>query len=82
MRRITDEELKSLVLEIMSTNVITAFIQCPSNETDSLAIKLPYFIMILKNLKKYFSFEIQILGKTCNLVLGKMCSKIIEILFR
>lgn len=61
IRRIVDEEVKSLVLEISGSNVATTYITCPQKPRVSLAIKLPFLVMIIKNMKKYFTFEIQIL---------------------
>merc|ERR1719289_628052 len=45
----------------MGQNVFTAFITCPANPTKTLGIKLPFLVMIIKNLKKYFTFEVQVL---------------------
>lgn len=61
IKRITDEDIQSSVLEIMSTNVSTTFITCPLGPSQTLGIKLPFLVMIIKNLKKYFSFEVQVL---------------------
>ncbi|XP_035786310.1 cilia- and flagella-associated protein 20-like [Anopheles albimanus] len=61
VRRLTDEDLNSLVLELMGVNVATTYITAPCAPCPSLCIKLPFLVMLLKNLKKYFSFEVQIL---------------------
>jgi len=61
LKRITDEDIHSLVLELMSANVSTSFISCPISPKDTLGIKLPFLVLIVKNMKKYFSFEVQIL---------------------
>ncbi|XP_006612447.1 cilia- and flagella-associated protein 20-like [Apis dorsata] len=62
IRRVTDDEVKSLALELAGTNVTTTYIYCPrGNRKASLGIKLPFLIMIIKNMKKYFTFEITIL---------------------
>ena len=34
---------------------------CPADPSQTLGIKLPFLVMIIKNLKKYFSFEVQVL---------------------
>eukprot|EP00501_MAST-03F_sp_TOSAG23-6_P000142 GSMAST32.ASY1.ANO1.145.1 assembled CDS len=47
IKRITDSDIQSSVLEVMGTN--------------TLGIKLPFLVMIIKNLKKYFTFEVQVL---------------------
>jgi hypothetical protein len=49
------------VLEIMGTNVSTTFIQCPADPKKTLGIKLPFLVMIIKNLRKYFTFEVMVL---------------------
>lgn len=51
----------------MGTNVVTTYITCPANPRQTLGIKLPFLVMIVKNMKKYFTFEIQILG---NIIIG------------
>ena len=53
--------LQSFVLEIVGTNVSTTFITCPADPKKTLGIKLPYLVMIVKNMKKYFTFEVQVL---------------------
>ena len=52
----------------MGTNVSTNFITCPADPKKTLGIKLPFLVMIIKNvsviiiqLKKYFTFEVQVL---------------------
>merc|ERR1719317_466145 len=45
----------------MGQNVSTAYITCPANPSKTLGIKLPFLVMIIKNLKKYFTFEVQVL---------------------
>lgn len=61
IKRITDEDAKSLALEIRGTNVATCYITAPAYPCVTLGVKLPFLIMIIKNLRKFFSFEIQIL---------------------
>ncbi|OQR93617.1 seryl-tRNA synthetase [Thraustotheca clavata] len=61
IKRITDQDIQSSVLEIMGTNVSTNFIACPALPAKTLGIKLPFLVMIIKNLKKYFTFEVQVL---------------------
>jgi len=58
IKRLTDTDIQSSVLEIMGTNVSTNFIACPVDPHKTLAIKLPFLVMIIKNLKKYFTFEV------------------------
>eukprot|EP00981_Chlorochromonas_danica_P012780 scaffold5398_cov240-Ochromonas_danica.AAC.4 len=61
IKRITDTDIQSSVLEIMGTNVSTTFIQCPADPKKTLGIKLPFLVMIIKNLRKYFTFEVMVL---------------------
>lgn len=61
VKRITDEDIQSSVLEIMGSNVSTCYITCPANPKQTLGVKLPFLVMIIKNMKKYFSFEVTIL---------------------
>lgn len=61
IKRITDPDIQSFVLEIVGTNVSTTYITCPADPRKTLGIKLPYLVMIVKNMKKYFTFEVQVL---------------------
>ena len=61
IKRITDNDIKSSVLEIMGNNVSTTYISAPLNKKKTLGIKLPFLVMVIKNLKKYFTFEVQVL---------------------
>merc|ERR1712062_411343 len=61
IKRITDNDIQSLVLEIAGTNVATTYVTCPADPKKTLGIKLPFLVMIIKNLNKYFTFEVQVL---------------------
>ena len=61
IKRITDQDIQSMVIEVTGSNVVTTFITCPVDPRLSLGIKLPILVIIVKNLKKFFSFEIEIL---------------------
>ncbi|XP_050352190.1 cilia- and flagella-associated protein 20-like [Nymphalis io] len=61
--RFLDQDIKSMVLEIGGTNVSTTYITCPKGHM-VLGITMPFLVMIVKNLKKYFSFEVTILDET------------------
>lgn len=63
IKRITDEDIKSLVLEIKSSNVSTTYITCPKINK-SLGIKLKHFVMIVKNIDRFFTFEVEIIDDT------------------
>lgn len=56
-----DPEIKSSVLDISGTNISTTYITCPKNLDDSIGIRLPFLVLIIKNMKRYFSFEVTIL---------------------
>ena len=61
IKRITDGDIQSSVLEVASANVATTYITCPADPERTLGIKLPFLVMIIKNLNRYFSFEVQVL---------------------
>lgn len=63
VKRVTDEDIKSLVLEIKSSNVSTTYITCPKI-SKSLGIKLSHIVLIVKNLDRFFTFEIEIIDDT------------------
>ncbi|KAF9280641.1 hypothetical protein BGZ88_012079 [Linnemannia elongata] len=58
---VVDDTLNSQVLEILSTHLPTTFITTPSLATRTLGIKLPYLVFLVKNLGKYWSFEVTVL---------------------
>lgn len=74
IKRVVDNDMQSSVLEIIGANVNLNFISLPEDENMSLGIQMPNFVMQVKNLKKYFTFEITILDdkgvkrkfKACN----------------
>ncbi|KAK4414279.1 Cilia- and flagella-associated protein 20 [Sesamum alatum] len=61
VKRLQDDDIQSNVLEIVGSNVQSTYITCPADPTATLGIKLPFLVMIVKNMKKYFTFEIQVL---------------------
>ena len=61
IKRLTDGDIRSSVLEVVGTNVSTVYISSPDDPHQTLGIKLPFLVMIIKNLNKYFSFEVQVL---------------------
>ncbi|KAF9110391.1 hypothetical protein BGX27_006421 [Mortierella sp. AM989] len=58
---LVDDTLNSQVLELLSTNLPSTFITTPSLATRTLGIKLPFLVFLVKNLGKYWSFEVTIL---------------------
>ncbi|CAB0030452.1 unnamed protein product [Trichogramma brassicae] len=61
IRRVTDEQVRALALEIAGTNVSTTYVYCPKNPRASLGIYMPYLVMVIKGLKRYFTFEVTVL---------------------
>lgn len=57
IKRITDQDIQSSVLEIMGTNVSTNYITCPAQPKETLGIKLPFLVMIIKNVRDPPQFE-------------------------
>ena len=57
IKRITDNDIQSSVLEIMSTNISTTFVSCPADAGKTLGIKLPFLVMIIKNVRAATSDE-------------------------
>ncbi len=51
-------EMRLLSLKFLHCS--TTYITCPSDPKQTLGIKLPFLVMIIKNLKKYFTFEVQV----------------------
>lgn len=47
-------------LKCFSIPLSTTYITCPADPKKTLGIKLPFLVMIIKNLKKYFTFEVQV----------------------
>ncbi|XP_063366812.1 uncharacterized protein LOC134655291 [Cydia amplana] len=61
--RLLDPDIKSMVLDIRGNNVSTSYMICPTKNR-ILGITMPFMIMVVKNLKKYFTFEVTILDDT------------------
>ncbi|XP_037943151.1 cilia- and flagella-associated protein 20-like [Teleopsis dalmanni] len=60
-KRIIDEDISSMVFEIMGNNVSTMFMTIPREPRQTLGIKLPFLVLLIKNMFKYFTFEIKII---------------------
>lgn len=56
----------------MGTNVTTAFITCPQNEKETLGIKLPFLVMIIKNVPLVPLSSRNILPSKCRCWMTKM----------
>lgn len=61
IKRPQDEDIQSNVIEIVGSKLQSTYITCPADPAATLGIKLPFLVIIVKNLKKYFTFEIQVL---------------------
>ncbi|XP_042302463.1 uncharacterized protein LOC121919691 [Sceloporus undulatus] len=68
MTRITDNDIKSLVLDVEGTNssfqginVSITYIVCPNDPKITLGITLSILVLLVKNIKKQFTFEVQVL---------------------
>ncbi|GJJ77380.1 hypothetical protein EMPS_09739 [Entomortierella parvispora] len=58
---VIDDTLNSKVLELISTHLPSTFITTPSLATRTLGIKLPFLVFMVKNLGKYWTFEVTVL---------------------
>lgn len=61
IKRPQDEDIQSNAIEIVGSKLQSTYITCPADPAATLGIKLPFLVIIVKNLKKYFTFEIQVL---------------------
>ncbi len=48
---VRDEDLQSEVVEVMGENIADAYITCPSHPKKTLGIKLPYIVLLVKNVR-------------------------------
>ena len=51
IKRITDQDIQSSVLELCGSNVSTNYVSCPADPSKTLGIKLPFLVMIIKNVR-------------------------------
>ncbi|KAI8144721.1 Cilia/flagella-associated protein 20/WDR90/C3orf67 [Fennellomyces sp. T-0311] len=58
---VDDDLISSKVIELLSPNLSETYITCPALFNRTLGIKLPFIVLIAKNLGKYFSFEVEVL---------------------
>ena len=61
VKRITDFEMQSSVIEICGANVSTCFLSFPYSPMQTLGFKMPFLVLLIKYLKKYFTFEVQVI---------------------
>ncbi|KAJ2616189.1 hypothetical protein H4S08_000894 [Coemansia sp. RSA 1365] len=55
-----DDETDCPVLRLESAELASTFISLPRQTTQTLGVKLPYMVMIVKNTDHFFSFEVEI----------------------
>jgi len=58
---VQDNVLRSKVLELSGENVANNYIVCPKDPKRSLGITLPHFVLLVRNLGRFFTFEVQIM---------------------
>jgi len=61
LKRLTDADIESPVIELIGANVNKNFITCPADPNTTLGISMHTIVLLIKSLRKYFSFEILIL---------------------
>ena len=61
IKRLLDPDIQSPAIEIIGANVDSNFIFSPANPKKSLEIKMPTIVLLIKNLLKYFKFEVTII---------------------
>ncbi|KFD57071.1 hypothetical protein M514_01956, partial [Trichuris suis] len=60
IKRIRDEEISDMVIEVISRDVRETCITFPADRTEVLAIKLPLIAFLVKNLNEDFTFEVEV----------------------
>jgi len=61
IKRVIDNDIQSSVIEIMGANLNNNLVRIPNDDKKTLGIKMPNLVLQIKNLKKYFMFEVLIL---------------------
>ncbi|PVV04122.1 hypothetical protein BB560_001378 [Smittium megazygosporum] len=60
---VVDNVLSSQVLSLESQDLPNTFISCPSSPSLLLGIKLPILVLLVRNISKPFSFEVETLDE-------------------
>jgi hypothetical protein len=60
IKRLTDQDIELPVIEICGNNILKNYIALPVNPSSSLKIKMPIFVLLVKNVT---TFNDQIDGK-------------------
>ena len=63
IKKVIDEILGEPTIELGGTNISTNYIVCPVDEKRTLGIEMPYIVLQLKNMNKYFTFEVCVLDQ-------------------
>uniref|UniRef100_G3Q4K2 CFA20 domain-containing protein n=1 Tax=Gasterosteus aculeatus aculeatus TaxID=481459 RepID=G3Q4K2_GASAC len=66
IKQVMDNDTKSMELELEEAIVIATYITCPADPKMTLGIKLPFLVVVVKNLKKAFTYEVQLLDDKNN----------------
>ena len=66
IKRILDQDIQSPSIEIIGANVDANFFYTPVSKTRSLEIKMPTIVLLIKNLLKYFKFEVTVIDDKHN----------------
>ncbi|KIY95116.1 hypothetical protein MNEG_12843, partial [Monoraphidium neglectum] len=61
VKRVTDEDIQGAVLELAADNIANVSISCPADPNKNLGIKLPHLTLLVKNMRRYFSFEVHVI---------------------
>jgi len=61
IKKVHDVHLNGATLEIMGSNLSSVFITTPIGIFQSLGIRLPYVVLVVKNLRRYFMFDVMVL---------------------
>ncbi len=66
IKRLLDPDIQSPSIEIIGANVDANFIYTPTSKNKSLEIKMPTIVLLIKNLLKYFKFEVTVIDDKHN----------------
>ncbi|KAL6041767.1 Cilia- and flagella-associated protein 20 [Balamuthia mandrillaris] len=58
---VVDEDIQSKVVQVVAKNISNTYLSCPANPKQALGIKLPFLVFIIKNMNRYFSFEVEVM---------------------
>lgn len=61
VKRLVDPDFQNLVLEIAGTKLASNYITCPADLKKTLGIRFPVLNLTVKNMNKFFAFDVQIL---------------------